>query len=240
MYRIVICDDDENCIKLTEEKVREYCEVHEIDAVITPLSDNDLLMEYIREKRMFDAYILDIQMRTYSGLDIARQINEVSEEAGIIFLSAYSAYAVEACGMNVVRYVLKEQMDKELPLALDGLFKRLESPGGGKEYVISSQRKYVKLAQRDILYLYKEQKNVVFVLKDGREERERTTLQEVYEKLDHAEMFWLDRGVILNLYHVRRVTEDRVEMTDGHMLVTNQAHAADLKRKLHDRWRSML
>ena len=240
MYRIVICDDDENCIKLTEEKVREYCESHEIDVAITSLTDNDLLMEYISEKRMFDAYILDIQMRTYSGLDIARQINEASEEAGIIFLSAYSAYAVEACGMNVVRYVLKEQMDRELPLALDGLFKRLESPGGGKEYVISSQRKYVKLAQRDILYLYKEQKNVVFVLRDGGEERERTTLQEAYGKLDHAEMCWLDRGVILNLHHVRRVTEERVELTDGHVLATTPAHTAELKKKLHERWRSVL
>lgn len=240
MYRIVICDDDESCLKLTKERVREYCEEHDIDAEIATLSDNDLLMEYIVERRMFDAYILDVQMSTYSGLDIARQIKELSEEAGIIFLSAYPSYAVEACGMNVVRYVLKEQMDRELPLALDGLFRLLESPGGGKDYVISSQRKYVKLAQRDILYLYKEQKNVVFVQKDGREERERTTLQEVFEKLDHAEMCWLDRGVILNLHHVRRVEEDRVEMTDGHVLVTNQAHTAELKKKLHERWRSML
>ena len=240
MYRIAICDDDENCLKLTEERVKEYCQEHEIDTVLTPLSDNDLLMEYIEEKRLFDAYILDVQMRTYSGLDIARQIKEVAEGAGIIFLSAYPSYAVEACGMNVVRYVLKEQMEKELPLALDALFRRLESPGGGKDYVISNQRKYVKLAQRDILYLYKEQKNVVFVLKDGREERERTTLQEVYGRLESGEMCWLDRGIILNLHHVRRVAEDRVEMTDGHVLVTNQAHTAELKKKLHDRWRSML
>ena len=103
-------------------------------------------------------------------------------------------------------------------------------------YLISNQRKYVKVTQRDIIYIYKRQKNIVFVLSEGREERERGTLKAVYEKLKGRDMFFLDRGIILNLFHVQKITEGRIYMTEEHRISTAAEHISELKKALHTYW----
>lgn len=82
------------------------------------------------------------------------------------------------------------------------------------------------------MYIYKEQKNAVFVLcKNGRE-YERTTLQNVYERLDNPDMFFLDRGYILNMKYVRKIGADRVEMDDGYEVLTNKERVSTLKEHI--------
>lgn len=68
------------------------------------------------------------------------------------------------------------------------------------------------------------------------EECERITLQELYPKLNNPDMFLLDRGIILNLQHVRKIIADRVIMTGNHILVTSKIHANELKECLVIYW----
>lgn len=236
MYRIAICDDEYDFLELVERRVEKYCEEKQISVVMKTYGDSDILVEDIESGRMFDAYILDIEMKGYSGIEVARIIEEHSNTAITIFLTAYSDYAIEACGMNIMRYVLKTRLDAELDEVLDVLFLRLKMIENSKPYLISNQRRYIKLSQRDVIYIYKYQKNVIFVLVGGKEERERTTLQEVYEKIGNGEWFFLDRGIILNLYHVQKIVKDVISMTEGHHIMTNISRIKDLKEYLHEYW----
>lgn len=45
-------------------------------------------------------------MNKHSGIEIAEIIGNHSAAACIVFLTAFSNYAIEACGMNIFRYVL--------------------------------------------------------------------------------------------------------------------------------------
>ena len=45
-------------------------------------------------------------MNKHSGIEIAEIIGNHSVAACIVFLTAFSNYAIEACGMNIFRYVL--------------------------------------------------------------------------------------------------------------------------------------
>ena len=45
-------------------------------------------------------------MNKHSGREIAEIIGNHSAAACIVFLTAFSNYAIEACGMNIFRYVL--------------------------------------------------------------------------------------------------------------------------------------
>lgn len=240
MYKIAICDDDSDYLELIEGKVREYCERKEIAAVIKLYSECGSLMEDAECGRLFDAYILDIEMDGYSGMEAAKAMRNYSSAVFIIFLTAYAAYSIEACGMNIFRYVLKERLDREFEAVMGDLFCCLEMMKDSGMYLISNQRKYVKVTQRDIIYIYKRQKNIVFVLSEGREERERGTLKAVYEKLKGRDMFFLDRGIILNLFHVQKITEGRIYMTEEHRISTAAEHISELKKALHTYWGEMI
>ena len=236
MYKAAICDDNSRYLEITETAVRECFDKKNCGIWIRGFTDSDVLAEEIEEGKLYDIYILDIAMERYSGLELARLIRSRTSHGVILLLTAYRDYAVEACGLDVFRYLLKERLDEDLEPALHAALKCLEEQEREQPYVINNQRKYVKLRQRDIVYIYKYQKNVIFVMRSGREEKDRTTLQDAYKRLDQTMMYFLDRGTILNLRHVQRIADDQVIMADGRSIPSSSEHIAELKKHLHTYW----
>lgn len=75
---------------------------------------------------------------------------------------------------------------------------------------------------------------------DKREEKERISLQDVFNKLNNQEMLWLDRGVILNLNHVWSVSGTSIKMSGGYEITTNETHITELKKALDVYWENLL
>jgi len=239
MYRIAICDDNEEFLEMIEKKFSQYCEKSSIQAILRCFSDSDMLMEQVEEKKNFDAFILDIEMPPYSGIDIARVIREHSNSAIIIFMTAYESYAKEGYGMNVSSYILKNHLDDDLEKVLDQMFLQLRQMKNGKIYTISNQRKFIKMHQKNIVCVYKNQKNAVFVLEDKLEEWERATLEKVYQKMNNQDMIMVDRGLIVNLHHIRSITDDKIVMDNGQILITSRNQIKSLKKYLSSYWRNI-
>lgn len=236
MYKIAICDDEDVYLELVYKKMKKYCEKKEIHVTIKQYKKCGNLVEDAECGRLYDAYILDIKMEGYSGMEAARAIRKNSSTAVIIFLTAYAEYSVDACEMNIFRYVLKEKLDVRFDEVMDQLFYRLDRLEMNGMYLISNQRKYVKVLQKDIIYIYKRQKNIVFVLLGGKEEWERGTLRDAFEKLNSRDMFFLDRGIILNLFHVQKIEGYKIIMTEAYDISTTIEHVTELKRVLATYW----
>lgn len=239
MYRILLCDDNQDFLELLEGKVKEY--YSEKDVMVKSISDSDILVTLIEKSQFFDAYILDIEMQEYSGIEIAQMIKKHSQSAAIIFLTAFSVYAVKACGMYIFRYILKEQLEMELPLVLDDLYKYLQHQVNEKKYQIINQRRCISFFQREIIYITKEQKNAVFHKTDGTKEYDRLTLQEVYRKLaNESEMCFVDRGIIINLFHVCKVETTQVVLSNKEKIYFNSAQISKLKKKITLYWGNVI
>lgn len=236
MYKLAFCDDNIEFMEHIIEKVISYGNEKGIVFDIQKFGDSDSLMEQIEEKKLFDVYVLDVDMPNYTGIELAEKIREHSNTALIIFITAYDSYAVDACGINVVRYLLKNRIDKDLTGVLDELVVRLAKIHNDKIYVISNQRKYLKILQKDIVYAYKHQKNTVFVMTDGNEEKDRITLQEAFDKMNNPDMIWLDRGVILNRNHIRKVTSEMVIMDGGYEITAGDGRIKEIKKTLSEYW----
>lgn len=237
MYKIAICDDDKDFLHIISERIRQYCENHSILVEITEFEDGELLLEYVESDRLYDVYLLDIEMPHHTGMEIASIIREYSYIPYIIFLTAYDKYAVEACHMDIFWYLCKDKLDKELVTVLDKLFFHLRRQKDNRIYVINNKRRYVKFYYRDIIYVQKNQKNVEFILTGGKNIQERITLQDVYQKLGH-EMVLLDRGTILNLFHIQSIENNEIRMDEGYRIVVNPIRIPDIKRELSKYWGS--
>ena len=65
-------------------------------------------------------------------------------------------------------------------------------------------------------------------------------MQEVYKKLDSYEMVMLDRGVILNLSHIRQIMDGEIKMDEENVITSNSAHVVEIKRLLMNYWGDMI
>lgn len=109
-----------------------------------------------------------------------------------------------------------------------------------KIYIIQNERKFIKLYQREILYVYKDKKYSIFVLCDERTEKERQTMQTVYQKMDNPCMHLLDRGFLLNMQHIREVGKEKVIMDDNYEIFTYRDNLLKLKAALTTYWGEFL
>lgn len=240
MYQIALCDDNREFLECLKWGVEGYCRERGIGALVYSFCGSDALVETIEEKKYYDAYILDIDMPGCSGLSAARMIRECTDYPVIIFVTVHSMYAIDAYELDVFRYLIKEHLGTRFKAVMDSLFCRLEKQEEKKYYLISNQRKYIRLLQQDILYVYKKQKNAVFVLTEKREEWERVTLSNVLARMNNPDMKLLDRSYIVNLSHIRELYDNIVVMDNGEELQTGIRHVKELKQTLSDYWGSRL
>lgn len=236
MYKIVVCDDNKDFLKRIERAISRYAEKTNCDVDVQYLSDSDELMELLEEKKLFDAYILDVEMPRYSGLDLVKKIRNISAIPVIVLLTSHESFAVDACGMDIFKYVLKHRWVDEDSQILEELFECLNRKKDGKIYVIDNQRRYVKFLHSDILYVQKKQKNAVFALFDGTQESERILLKHVFHRLDNPQMYFLDRTIIVNVQRIRRIESNMICMEDGFKIYVGDDKIRNLKKYIMSYW----
>lgn len=233
MYHVALCDDDKVFLEIVEKNIKNFCKIKNIKITLHTFNESDTLMECIESKKMFDIYILDIVMPNYTGVEIAKKIRDNFSGAYIIFLTAYLPYAVEACCMNIFRFILKDKFIEQFDEALGELFLSLNKCLDGSVYVIRNQRRFVKFYHKDIIYIYKKSKNAIFVLPEGVEESERVTLQEVKLKLDNPNMILIDRCIIINLHHVCKINGRIICLTGGYEITAGKNRIAAVRGLLN-------
>jgi DNA-binding LytR/AlgR family response regulator len=112
-------------------------------------------------KNAVDLMFLDINMPDLSGLDFLRSLREAPM---VIFTTAYPQYALESYELDAIDYLVKpfriERFIKAVNKA-QGHLKLIEQSGSGSQVenigedfiFIKSDRKYLKIHFRDILYI---------------------------------------------------------------------------------------
>jgi DNA-binding LytR/AlgR family response regulator len=133
--RAVIADDE----RLMREQLRtRLAEVWPELQVVAEARNGDEAVALVAEHRP-DLAFLDIRMPGKTGVQAAREIGDACH---IVFITAYSEYAVEAFEQGAVDYVLKPAERDRLELTVERLRKRL----GGKPADLSAL--LAKLAER--------------------------------------------------------------------------------------------
>ena len=104
MLDTVAVDDELHALARIKEFIVENDELNLVGGYI----DSDEFLAGIREQKISPQLVfLDIEMPGSNGLELAQKILEINEGIDIVFVTAYSSYAVEAFELNALDYLLK-------------------------------------------------------------------------------------------------------------------------------------
>lgn len=181
------------------------------------------ILEELKRGVCFDIYLLDIQLPDVDGLETAKQIRRNFSEPILIYITNYVNYAVEAYEVNTYRYIPKQMLEEKLPQAYSSMEPLLKKKRRqDRSYLIRWYSFQEKIFYRDIYYLKKEGKYVVFVHKNG-ESRIRRSLEEVLEEFQSEEFLMIDRGCAVNMEQVQSVKDRQVYLRNGENFPVSQA-----------------
>ena len=120
--KIILIDDEPLALEVLAAALSDYEDIHIAGSYTNPL----LALEEMEEVQP-DAVFLDIEMEPYNGLEMAQLFLEQRSSLEIVFLTAYSQYAVDAFEINAIDYLLKPIQEKRLAKAIERLRGKLAS-----------------------------------------------------------------------------------------------------------------
>ena len=170
----------------------------------------------VLQKQQPDVVFLDIEMPRINGFDLLAQLETVDFQ--VIFVTAYSEYAIEAFKQNAVDYVLKPIDDEELVTAVNKalhiiktkselesshkLVNLLTSTISSNKIIVPTQKGMSFIPQEEVLHLEGYEGYTKIHLIDGKTIMSSYNLGK-FEKLLNATFFKCHKSHVVNLEKVR-------------------------------------
>ena len=178
---------------------------------ITEASSAREAVEKLMEAKA-EVIFLDISMPKTSGMQLAEALHKLKNPPAIVFVTAYSEYALEAFGVDAVDYLMKPVESDRLELALDKVEARAPKaePAAPQSHssveripVVKSGRKV--LVPIDQIRYIEAKDDYSCIYTDNDRFLSTISLAKLEEKLAPHGFFRVHRGYIVNLEFVEDV-----------------------------------
>lgn len=238
--KMAIVDDDIMFARKIRKSVQRF--EHMEEEVADIYESGKQLLEALEKGEKYDLYFLDIRMPDMGGLELVERIRCLDADKYIVFITSYEQYALSSIKAGAFYYILKEELNSELPrvwkkIRMEEIKKRTL-----KEVAVGNTGICKKIEYYNILYIGRKNKNVIFYCQgeNGVEEyTERKTLKEIFMGLPPEEFAYINSGEIVNLTRVELFKEESVELGCGIKLTCSRRRKMDFRRKLFDYWRKI-
>ena len=146
-------------------------------------------------------------------------------------------YQYDFAGMIIIRIKPKDvNVTKEAIKAIKNLCREFSCDIEVEQqhmYIIEKKMHTVRFSGESIIYMYKEKKNVCFVLSTGTIERERTSLKNALMNLTDSRFLCIERGFVINMSHVRKVERNSIIMDNNAVLTISRGRMKAVYDALH-------
>ncbi len=235
----IIVDDELHARELMVNYIGEYCENVEIVGVCCCAKE---AYDVIVEKGP-DLVFLDIEMPNGSGFDLLRMFKTIDFK--VVFVTAFSEYAIEAFRFSAVDYLLKPLKIGDLSEAVEKvkntlkvhssyaqLLDLLESYNSPKKtdknYVISSANGFIVVRASDIIMLKADSYCTTVFVVDDLPITSSHNLKFFEDVIDPDQFMRVHNSYIINIDHVKKYTvQDEIFLTGNNKSSLSRAHKQD-------------
>lgn len=204
--KIAICDDEQKQIEYLKFAVEAWAEQkHHSVAVSTFLSAEAFLFEYDEDKS-FDILLLDVEMDSISGIDLAQRIRKDNMRAEIIFITSHFEFYGEGYEVDALHYLIKPVSVEKLEAVLDKAVGKLQTEP--PSVVIVSEGETIKIPETDILYV-EAFKHYIMIYTKVKEYTVKESISAFGERLSEG-FFKIHRSYIVSLRYITKIARTAV------------------------------
>ncbi|WP_180326762.1 LytR/AlgR family response regulator transcription factor [Raoultibacter phocaeensis] len=241
MTTIALCDDDPRDLARIAEAIGAL-QPHDGDELLVfPFASPLKLLDHVERQGPFDVYLLDIIMpgSPTQGIEAARRIRELDEDACIVFLTVSPEFALDAFSVHPFDYLLKPVEPARLKNVLDKALKHREADLV-PSVVVKTAAGLVRLPLNDIVYAETDQRAVRYHLRKGDDVRSltrRTSFKEaVAPLLGSGRFVCTSSSHAVNLHFIETMGKTALRLSDGTELPLTRLQAEGARRAWLEHW----
>lgn len=214
-YKCYILDDEPLALNVIEQHLSKFEQFEVCGKSTEPLQ----ALGQIKTLQP-DLLFLDIQMPELTGLDL---IESIQNKPAIIITTAYREYAVEGFELNVLDYLVKPIPFKRFIKAIDKFLEQKvhkkpvepspapSSPAEATFLLIKAERKTIKVAIDDILYVEGVKDYVKIVLRDQKI-MTKTSIGNFFNELPAERFVRIHKSFVVAIDKIEAYTAHDVEI----------------------------
>ena len=233
MFRIAICDDESLFAEELRELLSGYMMEKGLVFEIDIYGSGEALIELGIEVIKYTAVFLDINMERVDGIRAAEKIREVSKEVFIVFVTAFVNYSLEGYRLDVVRYLLKGNVDfpSMVNECVDALMDKLSYSVTKREFDFKEGKREISLER--LLYVESNLHKLEFhVMEDDLKIYTMyETLNALENKLAAKDFVRIHQSYLVNIKYIKNVVRYKVILTNGIELVIPKARHTYVKEQ---------
>jgi DNA-binding LytR/AlgR family response regulator len=233
MFRIAICDDESLFAEELKELLSGYMMEKGLGFEIDIYGSGEALIELGIEVIKYTAVFLDINMEKIDGIKAAEKIREVSREVFIVFVTAFVNYSLEGYRLDVVRYLLKGNVDfpSMVNECVDALVDKLSYSVTKREFDFKEGKREISLER--LLYVESNLHKLEFhVMEDDLKIYTMyETLNALESKLVAKDFVRIHQSYLVNIKYIKNVVRYKVVLTNGIELVIPKARYTYVKEQ---------
>ncbi len=212
-FKVAIVDDEKEARELLKKFLSKY---EFLDVFMTSGDVEEAILTIMKTPP--DLLFLDIHMPHKDGFELVKDLERMKIHSKVIFVTAYNSYAIKAIKVNAFDYLLKPIDPDELEEALiryrqsvlesehfKDLKDTLESFQIPRRVKFTTDKGFVIINTRDIVYIQYDKVKVHFFLSNGTREIIKTSISEVRDKLPRNVFIEVDSSTLLNNGYLTRV-----------------------------------
>lgn len=206
MLHFVVCDDNNNVREKVSKVITKLMLPTDIEYETVSFFQYDKrFINFLNSNNGNNIYILDIEVNSHSGLDIARKIREKDWNSIIIILTAHYELAYEAFKNRLMLLDFISKFDNYEKNLYDVLQIALKILNKKEQLVFKAGQTIYKIDFNDILYIIKEEGQRNTIIKTFYQKYSiSSSLTEVEEKLN-GDFLRTHRACIVNKTNVKRI-----------------------------------
>ncbi|WP_172623354.1 LytR/AlgR family response regulator transcription factor [Arabiibacter massiliensis] len=242
MPSIALCDDDPRDLERIAEAVRA-CRPEGDDALIVSPFDSPLaLLDRVERQGPFDVYLLDIIMpeAPLQGIEAARRIRALDEDACIVFLTVSPEFALDAYAAHPFDYLLKPVDPMRLSDLLEKALAHKKRRSACPTIVAKTASGLVRLSLDDIVFAETAKRAVRYHLRDGSTVLTltiRTSFKDAMAPLVESGRFAATSSShVVSLGRVEAMGKTTLRLEDGTTLPLTRLRAEAARRAWLEQW----
>lgn len=212
VMRIAICDDEEVQRQLLTKYIQEWAEEQHILLETVSFSDAESFLFQWEEDKDFDLLILDIEMGSLSGMDLAIKLRREGEQVPVLFITGYDRYMAQGYEVAALHYLLKPVNKEKF---FEVLCRLQKSQKAENKILFQTEEGALSLVSSDIWYLEASGHRCTLATASGNYllKHSISDSRKLLEK--EKAIIASHRSFLINLQHVSSITKTELVMDNG-------------------------
>ena len=216
--KVLIVDDEEKARLYLASILSELYPGLEIQLAATPTEALFLL-----KKQHFDVLLLDVEMQGMTGLELVDELQKLTQQPPIIFVSAYkrAEFIQKAIRLNAVDYIDKPVNPTELDNAIKKAFEITKKILKEPDTSASVNKRFCLLTDIDkrfveadeILYFQSSKRYSQVHFVDGNKRIVRYSLVHLKKNLPSGHFTHVSRQFIINIKYLKKISKSNKNIT---------------------------